>query len=117
MDIDNDQGFKVLVNDLKGLAEGLLQSIRLSIQLCTPEVDAIIRTKCRNEHQIEHLLDRLLDLCASDEALPLFKKLCRYYYFINPQATVDYVRFYREMWDEEYAEGGEELKESTKSKI
>jgi len=116
MNLENDQGFKVLLENIKGLADGFIQSIRFSIQHYTPEVEAIIRTKCRNEHQIEHLLDRLLDLCASDEALPLFKNLCRYYYFINPQATADYVRFYREMWDEEYNDK-KELEENSKTEI
>jgi len=104
MDLENDQGFKELVENIKGLADGFMQSIRFSIQHYTPEVEAVIITKCRNEQQIEHLLDILLDLCASKEALPLFKKLCRYYYSINPQGTVNYVRYYHEMWDEEYNE-------------
>lgn len=28
-----------------------------------------------------------------------YKRLCRHYFTINPQATVDYVHAYREMWD------------------
>ncbi len=108
MDIDNDQSHKELTDDIKAIAEGLLQSIRISLVQITPEVESVIRNHSHNKQQIERLLDRLLDLCASDEALPLFKKLCRYYYFINPQATANYVRYYREMWDEESAEGGEE---------
>jgi len=114
MDLENDQGFKDLVENIKGLADGFMQSIRFSIQHYTPEVEVIIKTKCRNEQQIERLLDKLLDLCSSDEALPLFKKLCRYYYSINPQVPVNYVDFYREMWDEEYNEK-KELEENSPS--
>jgi nucleoside-triphosphatase len=31
----------------------------------------------------------------------LYKKLCRYYFGIDPKATVNYVNAYREMWDSE----------------
>ena len=31
--------------------------------------------------------------------LALYKKLCRYYYTLNPAATADYVNYYREIWD------------------
>jgi hypothetical protein len=34
----------------------------------------------------------------------LYKKLCRYYYNIDPQATVEYVNAYRDMWDSEIEE-------------
>jgi hypothetical protein len=30
------------------------------------------------------MLDQLLDLCFDSDILLLFKKLCRYYYFIDP---------------------------------
>ena len=39
--------------------------------------------------------------CADNEVLLLFRKLCRYYWEINPQATADYVNFYRRMWDDD----------------
>jgi hypothetical protein len=32
--------------------------------------------------------------------LSLYKKLCRYYFAIDPEATVSYVNAYREMWDQ-----------------
>jgi len=36
--------------------------------------------------------------------LIVFKKLCRYYYNIDPQATAEQVQFYRELWDNENPE-------------
>jgi hypothetical protein len=33
--------------------------------------------------------------------LDLYKKLCRYYFKIDPEATASYVYAYRDMWDEE----------------
>jgi len=36
-----------------------------------------------------------------EPALRLYKKLCRYYFHINPNATVKYVDAYRELCDSE----------------
>ena len=65
------------------------------------EVEAILQEKCRDSQRIEYLLDGMLDFCFDGEMLCLYKKLCRYYYKINPVATVSYVHAYREIWDEE----------------
>ena len=47
------------------------------------------------------LLDGLLDFCGTEKMLSLFKKLCRYYWKINPNATAEYVNIYRKLWDSE----------------
>jgi len=65
----------------------------------THEVDALIHENCSDPERIEHLLDGLLDFCFDPEMLGLYKRVCRYYFDINPEATADYVRFYRELWD------------------
>jgi hypothetical protein len=67
-------------------------------------VNSIISTKTLDQNQIEHTLDGMVDFCFDNEMLVLYKKLCLYYYYINPEATVDYVNIYREMWDNEYLE-------------
>jgi hypothetical protein len=43
----------------------------------------------------------MLNFCFDDGMLVLYKKLCRYYFDIDPKATVSYVHAYREMWDEQ----------------
>jgi len=68
---------------------------------CAPVVQGIIRSRCRDQQQIERLLDRLLDCACIPEGLALFKSLCRYYYTLNPTATASYVYAYRDMWDSE----------------
>jgi hypothetical protein len=65
------------------------------------EVEDVLRTECRDSNRIEHLLDGILDFCFDPEMLRLYKKLCRYYFTIDPGATASYVNAYREMWDEE----------------
>ena len=73
------------------------------------EVESILRDQRRGSRRIECLLDGMLDFCFDDEMLRLYKKLCRYYFKMDPMATVSYVYAYREMWDEEedFKNGGE----------
>jgi hypothetical protein len=64
-------------------------------------VNQLILSETKDQNEIEHALDGLLDFCYDDNILILYKKLCRYYYYINQEATVFYVNSYREMWDNE----------------
>ncbi|MDD2854989.1 MAG: hypothetical protein PHU01_05610 [Desulfuromonadaceae bacterium] len=67
----------------------------------TPVVETIIATCSRDIRQIEQTLDGLLDFCCHEQALLLYRRLCRYYFDIDPAATVRYVNAYRELWDSE----------------
>ena len=64
-----------------------------------------MRTQCCDRRRIEHLLDGMLDFGFDAEMVRLYKKLCRYYFEIEPVATASYVYAYRDMWDEE-GQGG-----------
>jgi len=64
-----------------------------------------LRTQCCDRRRIEHLLDGMLDFGFDAEMVRLYKKLCRYYFEIEPVATASYVYAYRDMWDEE-GQGG-----------
>ena len=55
----------------------------------------------KDDKDIQRLLDGLLDFCGDENVLLLYKKLCRYYWDINPQATAEYINIYRETWDYE----------------
>jgi len=84
------------------LAERLKMLTDQNIAFIKPEVDYVLRNRITDEKQIKRLLDRLLD-CAgmSDDGLALFKRLCRYFYYINPQVTAEYVYSYRDLYDSE----------------
>ena len=43
----------------------------------------------------------ILSFYENDDTLLTFRKLCKYYFNINPGATVDYINFYREQNDPE----------------
>jgi hypothetical protein len=72
-----------------------------------PEVERIIKTKSKDINATEHALDALCEVAFDAEVLLLFKNLCRNYYTIDPQATIDQIHFYRYLW-----EGGTLKKES-----
>jgi hypothetical protein len=87
------------------LAEQVHALNQRAVREYTPIVHGILVSGSRDVQHIEHTLDGLLDFCAYEPALVLFKTLCRYYWTIDLVTTGSYVNAYREMWD---AEGGQE---------
>jgi hypothetical protein len=84
---------------LRDLGESITGAFCEAIQIAHAEVDDIIRCNVQDSQRIDHQLDFMLGFCCDPEMLIVFKRLCRYYYTINPQATVEYIHAYREMWD------------------
>ena len=63
------------------------------------EIEDIIRNNISDNMKIERKLDEMLDILLfyeTNDSLLTFRKLCKYYFDINPQATVDYINYYRE---------------------
>lgn len=92
IDADDMQTFRKL-------AESMRELQRQAAQQYLPVVDDILRTRSRHTEHIEHTLDHLLDFCGDDEVLQMYKRLCRYYWDIDPATTAYYVKAYRECWD------------------
>jgi hypothetical protein len=88
-----------LTQEIRDLAESVSALAHRAVKEYTPVVDAIVGSRSRDTHHIEHTLDGLLDFCFHPDALVLFKKLCRHYYFIDAAAAARYVYVYRDMWD------------------
>lgn len=70
-----------------------------AIPVLTNEINHIIQTQAINKQDIESCLDRLLDFAFHPKAFDSFKWLCRYYINIDPDATHQYVRFYKDMYE------------------
>ena len=87
-----DSGIKKIVQEMLRIASKAAISY-------AAEVDDIIVSDCKDRHRIEATLDRMLDFCWDKTMLELFRKLCKYYYNINPQSTSEYILAYRELWD------------------
>jgi len=97
-DYDAMQAIRTLAGSMRDLQ-------RQAAQAYLPVVDDILRTRSRDTQHIEHTLDGLLDFCGHEPVLQLYKKLCRYYWDIDPAATAYYVKAYREYWDSDEPEG------------
>lgn len=89
--------------EIRSLAATLHALHQQRAAMLTPIAEQLIRERSRNEAEIEHTLDHLLDCACIPEGLAPFKALCRYYYDINPAATASYVHGYRDMWDSDGA--------------
>lgn len=85
-----------LFQAVKDVHQRAIKEIKQNI---APEIDSIIISKQKNCLEIERILDILLDFAFDEYILGLFKKLCRYYFSINAEATIFYVHSYRELWD------------------
>lgn len=83
-----------------GALVGQLQRLQVrAAQQYQPVVDALVRNRSRDVQLIEHTLDGLLDFCGHARVREMYRRLCRHYWEIDPAATTDYVKAYRERWD------------------
>lgn len=96
-----DKEMDDLVQSVGQIAKSLKSLARQAEAQYVFEVEEIIQSKDRSPQRIQHLLDSMLGFCFEDRVLALYKKLCRYYFYIDPEVTAFYINSYREMWDEE----------------
>ncbi|MFH0801326.1 MAG: hypothetical protein V2A78_02935 [bacterium] len=106
-----------LLGPFRELALEQQRLARQAEMLYAPEVDAVIRDQSRDTKRIERLLDGILDFCFDIGMLRLYKKLCRHYFQIDPQATAFYINAYRDMWDDQDKEDSKESGCGTGSRI
>ena len=96
-----NKNFSELTNDIRGIAQEL-QAIYSQAEIYyTSAVNDVIRRQSKDTKEIEHLLNYMLDFADNEKILALYRKLCRYYLDINPQATAEYIKSYKEMYDED----------------
>ena len=50
-----------------------------------------MKAQSRDSRWIGRCPDGMLDFCFDEKVLTLYKKLCRYYFAIDPEASVSYV--------------------------
>lgn len=92
----------VLFQEVSNMIESIQPLINQNLSLLTNQVDIIIKSRERDDNRIQRLLDSVLDYTGMcDDGLILFKRLCRYYYDINPQVTAEYIRIYHDLYDSE----------------
>ena len=94
-----DKNFSELTNNIRGIVQEL-QTIYSQAEIhYTSAVYSVIQRQSKDAKEIELLLDYMLDFADNEKILASYRKLCRYYYSINPQATAEYIQSYKEMYD------------------
>lgn len=86
-------------SDIKAIVGQFSNLANEALKVYTPIVNEIIEKQSQDENHIQRTLDYLLDFCFDEKMLTLYRRLCRYYWDINPQATANYIDYYREMYD------------------
>jgi len=81
------------------LVKKIQSSTKKAVGIYKQEFEGIIASDCHDKKRIECALDGMLDFCFDLKMLALYRKLCRYYFDIDPKATAEYIRAYRDMWD------------------
>jgi len=88
-----------MTSDLQSLGLQLTDLFRQAIHAANVAVDDLIQRGERDSTRIDHQLDHMLGFCCDPDMLLVFKRLCRYYFTIDPVATAEHVHAYRVMWD------------------
>ncbi len=92
---------KELTDAIRKLAESQKQLAKQACEQYSPLVNNIINNGSKDVNHICYTLDFMLDFCFDEQMLMLYRRLCRHLYSIDQHAAADYVRYYRDMWDEE----------------
>lgn len=82
---------KILIDEISELQKDTVKDLEI-------EINYIINKRIIDDNRVANVFDSLLNLLQTDEVLILFKKLGRYYYYVNPYLVCDYVNFYKEMY-------------------
>jgi len=98
--IVDDELIEKLMNGMSGTFEKLALMIERDVVVAEAEVNWAIKRKIKDDDYIEQLFEKLLDVAGmNDNGFEVFKRLCRYYYHINPELTVEYAYIYRDLYD------------------
>jgi len=94
-----------LVNDIRKLIEPVHKLIDEATSYIESDVYDILSKRITDKRQIEKVLEDLLNYAGmSDKAALLFKRLCGYYFFIDPTLTSTYIIAFLEMYGAENAD-------------
>lgn len=99
--------FDALCKSIAGIASRVSELQLQAAEEYEPLVDAIVKSRSRDVKQTEHTLDGLLDFCGYAPVLQMLKRLCRYYWDIDPAATASYLDAYRQYWESDEGDGHE----------
>lgn len=97
-----------LFEKIQPLVEELIQLQEMQGISLACEAERIVRNRITDTHGIESLLDRLVECAGTPAGFQGFKKLCQYFWTIDPVLTAWHVREYRNWYEtpnDEYETG------------
>ena len=90
--------------ELYDMCKSIIELHKQRYTIVKSEIEKIIKDKVKDERYIQRKLDEMLDILLfyeNDDSLLLFRRLCKYYFSINPMVTAQYITYYREQNDPE----------------
>lgn len=88
--------------ELYDICKTIIDLNKQKYEVIKDEIEKIIRDNIKDERHIQRKLDEMLDILLfyeNDDSLLLFRRLCKYYFSINPQVTARYINYYKEQND------------------
>ena len=90
---------------LEEIKETVLQISRLNdiaYEQYKTAVDLVLSDRMTVPHEIEKLMDGMLDFCENKRFLNLYKKLCRHIYNRYPKLVGEHINLFRLQFEEKY---------------
>ena len=91
--------YSAMLESMLGTVESLNQLRNQAYRHYSSLISLILRNEISSEHQLERIMDGLLDFCDEPRFLEMYKKLCRHIYCRYPQLVRDYVALYRALFE------------------
>ena len=92
--------------ELHDMCKTIIELNKQRYVIVKDEIEKIIRDNITDE-----MLDILL-FYENDDSLLLFRRLCKYYFTINPQVTAQYISYYKKQNDPEGIKFGDKGQEN-----
>jgi hypothetical protein len=97
------EAYDAMLGDIRGIVSSMRALHLQTLSGFAPIVHNIIQEHCRDAQHIQLTLDSIFDCAGLPEGLLLYKKLCRYYFDIDPETTARYVYDYRDWYENDDA--------------
>ena len=103
--------------ELYDMCKTIIDLNKQKYEVIKDEIEKIIRDNIKDERYIQRKLDEMLDILLfyeNDDSLLLFRRLCKYYFSINPIVATQYINYYKEQNDPEGVKFGKRVDKKVK---
>ncbi|MDR1690189.1 MAG: hypothetical protein LBS21_16525 [Clostridiales bacterium] len=97
-----DEETKALAHEIGTMLQSAAQT---GISYYRPIANKILSGQITSPHEIEHILDHMLDYCFDAEMLNIYKRICRRLMGKHPNLVYNAVMNYRDVWDNVEGDG------------